>query len=87
MNADIDSRQKELDDAKEKLGELDEKLKPISELVEEAQKLVKDPVTVGADVEKGKEAKADADVSTLCLLVSFSCFEIYINEINSKQIN
>lgn len=63
LNASLDDREKELEDAKKKLDELDEKLKPISELVDEAQKLVKDPVTVGADVEKGKEAKEDANVS------------------------
>ena len=63
LSACLDDRQKELDDAHKKLDELDEKLKPISELVDEVQKLVKDPVTVGSDVEKGKEAKENVDVS------------------------
>ena len=64
LNGSLGDRQQGLDDANKKLGELDEKLKPISKLVEEAQNLVKDPVPVGADVEKGKEAKVDANVSS-----------------------
>ena len=63
LNADLDERQKDLDEANAKLDEIQEKLKPIEEIVDEVKKLVKDPVTIGSDVEKGKEAKADTEVS------------------------
>jgi len=68
LNADLDERQRDLDDANAKLDEIQEKLKPIEEIVDEVQKLVKDPITVGADVEKGKEAKAETEVSIISSL-------------------
>lgn len=62
LNADLDERENDLDDALKHLGVIEEKLKPIEAVVEEAQKLVKDPVLIGADIEKGKEAKKNTKV-------------------------
>lgn len=63
LKSDVDERDKDLDDTSKNLSELEDKLKPIEALVDEVKNLVKDPVLVGADVEKGKEAKDHTQVS------------------------
>ena len=65
LNADLEERDKDLENALNKVGEIEEKLKPIEAVVDEVKGLVKEPVLVGANVDDGKKAKDQVQVCVL----------------------